>query len=251
MLAHLDPGSSRIAIVRLTRLALGIASVVFALSLAACNSTETVKTVTVERPATPSSASAVPKPKQARPDAPRYRACDPNIEARTDTTTCAFAQNAFWVYWTSGETSPISVYSPAVQRSFRIRCTNDGVGVACTGRDGSGVRFPVAALVAYSQDQADAYAANHDLGPDAYEWESSPDAPDDYSAYPDDYSDEDYGGYSDDDAYSDDDYGGTPPGENIPNYDNGRGYRVQCEDGTYSQSGGIQGACSHHGGVAP
>ena len=35
----------------------------------------------------------------------------------------------------------------------------------------------------------------------------------------------------------------------IPNYDNGNGSTVQCEDGTYSHSGGIQGACSHHGGV--
>ena len=37
--------------------------------------------------------------------------------------------------------------------------------------------------------------------------------------------------------------------ENIPYYDEGRGYRVRCADGTYSQSGGIQGACSHHGGI--
>jgi hypothetical protein len=36
----------------------------------------------------------------------------------------------------------------------------------------------------------------------------------------------------------------------IDNFDEGRGYRVMCDDGTWSQSGGIQGACSHHGGVA-
>ena len=30
---------------------------------------------------------------------------------------------------------------------------------------------------------------------------------------------------------------------------NGKGYAVVCMDGTVSQSGGIQGACSHHGGV--
>lgn len=30
----------------------------------------------------------------------------------------------------------------------------------------------------------------------------------------------------------------------------GTGYEVICEDGWVSQSGGIQGACSHHGGVA-
>jgi hypothetical protein len=31
--------------------------------------------------------------------------------------------------------------------------------------------------------------------------------------------------------------------------DPGDGYIVQCNDGTYSQSGGESGACSHHGGV--
>jgi hypothetical protein len=32
-------------------------------------------------------------------------------------------------------------------------------------------------------------------------------------------------------------------------YGNGNGYTVVCADGTLSDSGGIQGACSHHGGV--
>jgi hypothetical protein len=231
----------------LARAALAAASTVLALSCASCDSTETVKTVTVERPA-PASAQVTPRPSQ-RPerDTPQYRMCDPNIVARVDTTTCTFAQNVFWVYWTSGEASPISVYSPAVHRSFRVSCTNDGVGVACTSRDDGGVRFSVAALDAYSQAQAEAYAANHDLGPDAYEWAPPTEESDGY-----DYPDEDnHGDDSDYDSYSNEDYGGTPPGENIPNYDNGRGYRVQCNDGTYSQSGGIQGACSHHGGVAP
>lgn len=34
----------------------------------------------------------------------------------------------------------------------------------------------------------------------------------------------------------------------IPNFDDGQGSIVQCADGSYSHSGGIQGACSHHGG---
>lgn len=41
--------------------------------------------------------------------------------------------------------------------------------------------------------------------------------------------------------------GPTPPGGVIPG---GNGYPVVCADGTISNSGGIQGACSHHGGVA-
>jgi len=36
----------------------------------------------------------------------------------------------------------------------------------------------------------------------------------------------------------------------IPNFPNGTGYPVQCSDGTWSGSGGRQGACSWHGGVA-
>lgn len=36
----------------------------------------------------------------------------------------------------------------------------------------------------------------------------------------------------------------------IANFYNGRGYMVECSDGTYSMSGGISGACSHHGGVS-
>ncbi len=36
--------------------------------------------------------------------------------------------------------------------------------------------------------------------------------------------------------------------ECIPNFDNGRGSIVQCADGEWSHSGGLQGACSDHGG---
>jgi hypothetical protein len=34
----------------------------------------------------------------------------------------------------------------------------------------------------------------------------------------------------------------------IGNFDSGAGYIVQCADRTWSHSGGIQGACSYHGG---
>ena len=34
----------------------------------------------------------------------------------------------------------------------------------------------------------------------------------------------------------------------INNFPNGRGYMVECNDGEYSMSGGIRGACSYHGG---
>ena len=34
----------------------------------------------------------------------------------------------------------------------------------------------------------------------------------------------------------------------IPSYEDGNGYPVECADGEWSKSGGIQGACSDHGG---
>jgi hypothetical protein len=34
----------------------------------------------------------------------------------------------------------------------------------------------------------------------------------------------------------------------IANFGNGIGYMIQCQDGTFSMSGGRQGSCSHHGG---
>jgi hypothetical protein len=38
--------------------------------------------------------------------------------------------------------------------------------------------------------------------------------------------------------------------ECIPNFPNGHGEVVECADGKWSHSGGIQGACSDHGGEA-
>lgn len=34
----------------------------------------------------------------------------------------------------------------------------------------------------------------------------------------------------------------------IPNFGNGHGSIVQCNDGEWSHSGGLPGACSYHGG---
>ncbi len=36
----------------------------------------------------------------------------------------------------------------------------------------------------------------------------------------------------------------------IGNFWNGRGYVIQCRDGTFGKSGGIRGSCSYHGGNA-
>jgi hypothetical protein len=168
---------------------------------------------------------------------PEFVNCDPNIRRLVDTTTCEFAQNTFWTYWMSNQSRRLWVWSPAAKETFATTCEGDGVDVTCTTGDGGVVKFTQTAVDRYSDSQAAAYAAGHDLGPDPYEGLALAGSEPDYSTDEPDYY------YDDSDDY-------TAPGENIPNYENGRGYRVQCADGTYSHSGGIQGACSWHGGVA-
>lgn len=93
--------------------------------------------------------------------------------------------------------------------------------------------------------------------PPGYEEPSEPAAPstDDSSGLYDDgsgYSGYDdylgYDSYSDDSLYGDDSYR-DDSGDKI-NGGKGNGYAVKCSNGKISHSGGIHGACSHHGGVA-
>jgi hypothetical protein len=146
-------------------------------------------------------------------------ACDANIRVKATTTTCAFAQNVFHAYYeqTSGvpRTVMVNAWSPAAQQSFQVGCSGTS-SIVCRAGDGARIRFPARAVVSYDDEQAAHFAATHDTGP--AEDEEVPNA-------------------------------GSTSGENIPNYDNGSGYRVQCADGMYSRSGGRPGACSGHGGV--
>jgi hypothetical protein len=195
-----------------------------------------VKTVTVEHSPPPAAAPARKHHQTKTPRAPvaapsRFVQCDSNIEAKARTTTCPFAQNAFWQYWTSGQAASIKVYSPAAHSTLTTTCTPGEGQVVCTTTDAGMAKFSQASVDNYSSTQADAYASTHDLGPDPYDTSSSTPGT---SSTPEPAP--------------------TPPpeppaGGNIPNYANGNGYRVQCEDGMYSHSGGIQGACSGHGGL--
>ncbi len=194
--------------------------------------TAQVKTVTVETrvAAPPPAPRRTRKSRNATPTQSAFVSCDANVEVKAETTSCGFAQNVFWHYWTSGEAQSLDVYSPATKATLATNCTASGGRVSCATSDGGEVRFPRTALDTYSTAQADNYAATHDLGPDPYE--------------------------SLDGAGPSTSHSQTTPapetpstGEDIPNYPNGRGNRIQCADGMYSQSGGIQGACSGHGGV--
>lgn len=97
--------------------------------------------------------------------APSFTACDPNISVETGTTTCAFAQNVFYEYWTSGRSSDVSAYSPVTGQTYATQCSNSGGQIGCTTTSGAEVRFPQSAVDAYDQAQADRYAATHQTGP--------------------------------------------------------------------------------------
>ena len=194
-------------------------------------------TPTPERKSKPSKARKAHATKQTpatrprKPPAPVFVACDPNITVRVATTTCGLAQSAFYEYVQAGS-GPITAYSASAGRWFGMHCRGSTT-VICKAGDGSEVHFPQSAVGAYTYANAVTYASSHkvSVGPDGEG--STP-----YDALGPAPVDE-----------PDPTSGDTSAGENIPNYNNGNGYRVQCADGMYSQSGGIQGACSGHGGV--
>jgi len=225
-----------------------VIAVVLVLPLPGC-ATEPVRTSTKRSSAPPvaaapaSTATAQPKrthrKKAARPrrtaQARALVACDSNITVRTSSTSCPFAQNVFYAFYQDAKASrsqnSIEAYSPVSRQGYAVACaTDDASNVTCVAGDGGEVHFDLGAVALYDDEQAAAYASAHDLGPGS---EAASD-----TAYGSETSD-DYG----------DDYGDDTYGEEIPNYDNGNGYRVQCADGMYSKSGGIQGACSGHGGL--
>jgi hypothetical protein len=166
-------------------------------------------------------------------------ACDANIAARAATTSCGFAENVFYAFYEDARSSEsqnaIRAYSAASNVTYAVACATTADRVRCVAGDGGEVRFDLAAIRAYDDDQAAAYASAHDLGPN-----TGADSGDEPSGSSGAASDPSYGTASP---------GGDPPAEDrIPNYDNGTGYPVQCADGMWSQSGGRSGACSHHGG---
>lgn len=88
--------------------------------------------------------------------------------------SCAFAENAFYEYWSASAGNPvfpetIYVWSAEGQAWYGLSCsTGDGV-VDCTGTNGSGApidaRFTQSAVSAYTTSGAAAYAASGKLGP--------------------------------------------------------------------------------------
>jgi hypothetical protein len=225
-------------------------SLAVALFVGGCGgeTTQADHTVTVTRTVTHADVKA-PKRKSALKDeraaaaatiasTSEFVACDPNISVRAATTTCPFAQNVFYEYWVSGQPDAIRAYSPAAKTTYAVTCAA-GQEVRCSAGDGAQIRFPQAAINAYTEGQATTYAAKADIGPQranaSVPTGSGPAAADstDDTQSSSDASDSDF--CTDHDC--------------IPNYDEGTGDTAMCADGTYTHSGGIQGACSHHGGL--
>jgi hypothetical protein len=97
-----------------------------------------------------------------------FTACDRNISAKTGATSCAFAENVFWEYWyftTSGQGTRFTAYSPSTHIVYEVTCGGTSP-VVCTTDTGAETHFALNAVNAYTQSQADAYAASRDLGPD-------------------------------------------------------------------------------------
>ena len=118
-------------------------------------------------PASSSSTSSEPSTPAAPAPAPpstQWTSCDSNIDAKTPGTTCEFASNLFYEYWIGGQRAAVTAYSPAGGTFLSATCISGGESVTCTSPDGSAARFSQAAVSAYSQSQADQYAASHDVG---------------------------------------------------------------------------------------
>ena len=96
-------------------------------------------------------------------EAAAWTRCDANISAMAGSTTCGFASNVFYEYWSAGEAPTVRAYSPATGQTYTLDCADEG-DIVCRADDGAAVRFSQAAIDAYSQSQADAYAAGHDVG---------------------------------------------------------------------------------------
>jgi hypothetical protein len=82
------------------------------------------------------------------------------------TTSCAFAENVFYGYWNAQDQDDdaFTAYSAVAKQSYPMSCTS-ATTVVCRAGDGAEVRFRMAAIRAYTAENAAHYAATHDTGP--------------------------------------------------------------------------------------
>jgi hypothetical protein len=150
-------------------------AVVTAWGLGACGGTQGTRTVTVTSTATPAQTTTTPAQPPAKKQkkspssahaASAMRSCDANITAKRATTSCRFAENVFYGFWKASDQGDdgFAAYSPVTKRSYPLSCVS-GTIVVCRAGDGGEVHFPMAAIRAYTAENAAHYAATHDAGP--------------------------------------------------------------------------------------
>jgi hypothetical protein len=198
------------------------------------------------------------------PNESPQRNCDPNIVANSN-TSCAFAENAFYEAYRSLDfehsTFAIEAYSPATHKDYELFCQHSArLLIGCTSSplsDGIYVSFSQAALVAYTEAQAHAYAASGKPGNPPPPAANNP-SNESKSSQPEESKSE--GGEGNESSGEGADEVGSSSHatdarfcaehECIGNFTTEDGTVVECSDGTYSHAGGISGACSDHGGEA-
>ena len=160
------------------RIGWAVAAAIAACGLNACGGTQATKTVTVTTTAAPESATTTSAPAPDKKRAAQRKAhtsssrrsCDANITVKRATTTCGFGENVFYGYWLNekqpgvfADSPGIPAYSPATGRTFVVDCSGTST-IVCRAGDGGYVRFPMAAVSAYTTAQAKRYAAAAELG---------------------------------------------------------------------------------------
>lgn len=192
------------------------------------------------------------------PNQSPQRSCDPRIVANRS-TSCALAENAFYESYESDDVAhksfSIEVYSPVTHKNYELVCELEAPLIGCISNptsDGIYVSFPQAAITAYTEAQAKAYASSRNVGnppqPVALRPEGAtpPESGGGESKGAESTGQDEVGSYSHagDEAFCEEH-------ECIGDFEGEDGYVVECEDGSYSHAGGKSGACSDHGGEQP
>jgi hypothetical protein len=191
------------------------------------------------------------------PNESRQRNCDTNIVANAN-TSCALAENIFWEAYEHGgregrTPTAVEAHSPVTQKDYEMDCVREGGLIGCESSPiGAGlfVSFPAAAIQSYTAAQAAAYGRSGKVGhPGPPAADSTPSAPE---SAPSGGASGGGGEESEHDEVGSYSHGGDSAfceeHDCIGDFESEEGYVVECQDGTYSHAGAIQGACSDHGG---
>jgi hypothetical protein len=181
----------------------------------------------------------------------RQRNCDTNIVANS-ATSCGLAENTFYEYYqvtrNGGSGQTLMVHSSTTGRDYEVFCESTAGLISCSGSPlstGVYVSFPHAAIAAYTEAQATAYAASHNVGHPGKPASPPPPSKPSPSPSPESGGGDKVGSYS-----HETDQAFCEEHQCIGDFEGESGYVVECSDGSYSHAGGISGSCSHHGGNA-